>query len=67
MIQLVGKQEGQNSQMRKENQSRKSGHLGHLRCQEYLVAIHLEDEAESGGTTIHHILLPTRKNIRSVL
>lgn len=40
---------------------------GHLRCQEYLVAIHLEDEAESGGPTIHHILLPTRKNIRSVL
>lgn len=39
MIQLVGKQEGQNSQMRKENWPRNSGqrdHLGHFRCQEYL-------------------------------
>lgn len=39
MIQLVGKQEGQNSQMIKENWPKKSGqrdHLGHFRCQEYL-------------------------------
>lgn len=30
MIQLVGKQEGQNSQMRKENWPRKSGQRDHL-------------------------------------
>lgn len=39
MIQLVGKWEGPNLQMRKEHWPRKSGqrdHLGHLRCQKYL-------------------------------
>lgn len=53
MIQLVGKQKGQNSQMRKE--IRPEGPPGPLQMPRISVAILLVDEAQSGVPSIHHI------------
>lgn len=58
MIQLVGKQEGQNSQMKKgklAKEIRPEGPPGPLWMPRISVTIHLVDEAESGVPTIHHI------------
>lgn len=70
MIQFVGKHEGQNSQIRKENWPRKSGqkdHLGFFGCQEYLWAFIWWMRQKAVCPPFITSLLSTKENTRSML